>query len=234
MANVPQVERGGAERGRAGDSNVVLMLSLYLILLAFFILLNAISDFEEARTRQVIDSVNEAFYGQLEPTNAPALLNGSPGLLPEAEALTNEVGSLFESLVPAVRSTRTARTRAVHIEMPSVALFRIGKDTLRPDRQALIRRMVKALLRRSERDLVYKLEFLHGVPAGGAAGAARAQEVRRASGLVARLIDEGLAPETLSIGVLPGRPGRVEFVLSVRDDPAESSAPLSTGQEAPR
>jgi len=230
MAGVAQVERE-----RSGDSSIVLMLSLNLILLAFFILLNAISDFEEARSRQVIDSVNEAFYGQLEPTNAPALLNGSPGLLPEAEALTNEVGSLFDSLVPAIRSTRTARTRAVHIEIPSVALFGIGKDSLRPGREVLIRRLAKALLQRSARDLVYKLEFLHGVPTGGAAGAGRTQEVRRASSVAALLIKEGLAPDILSIGVLPGKPGRVEFVLSVRGDDAGSATPVSAaGQKAPR
>ncbi len=227
MTGVAQVEREGA-----GDSSIVLMLSLNLILLAFFILLNAISEFEEARTQQVIDSVNEAFHGQLEPIKAPALLNGSPGLLPEAEALTNDVGSLFESLVPAIRSTRTARTRAVHIEMPSVALFKIGQDTLRPDRKALIRRLAKALLRRSARDLVYTLEFLHGIPAGAAAGAGRAQEIHRASSLAALLIREGLAPEILSIGVLPGRPGRVEFVLSVRTDTAGSKVPTPAGQEA--
>ncbi len=223
-----------AERAGSGDSSIVLLLSLKLILLAFFILLNALSEFEEARTRQVIDSVNEAFNGQIEPINAPALLNGSPGFLPEAEGLINDVGSLFESLVPALRSTRTARTRAVHIELSSVTLFEIGKDTLRPERKALIRRLAKALLQRSARDLVYKLEFLHGVPADGATGAARSQEIRRAADLAALLMDEGMAPAVLSIGVLPNRPGRVEFVLSVRDDSADPDAASFDGPEAPQ
>ncbi|MHA1600660.1 MAG: hypothetical protein ACTSW2_07520 [Alphaproteobacteria bacterium] len=220
------------EREEPVDHSIVLLLSLNLILVAFFIMLNAISDFEEARTRQVIDSVNKAFHGQIEPTDVPALLNGSPGLLPETQALINDVGSLFESLVPAMRSTRTARTEIVHIELPSVALFRIGKDNLRPDRKALVRRLAKALLRRRSRDIVYKLEFLHGVPGDGAAGARRVQEIRRASSLASLLIDEGMAPELLSIGVLPGRSGRVEFVLSVRDDALDPDAPFSAGQEA--
>jgi Membrane MotB of proton-channel complex MotA/MotB len=223
-----------AERGEPGDSSIVLLLSLNLILLAFFILLNAISEFEEAKTRQVIDSVNQAFYGQLEPTNAPALLNGSPGLLPEAEALTNDVGSLFEPLVATVRSTRTARTRAVHIELPSNALFGIGKDSLRSNRKALFQRLAKTLLRRRARDLVYNLEILHGVPASGATGAARAQEIRRVSGIVALLIGEGLTPEMLSIGVLPGKPGKVELVLSVREAPVKLDRPDSDGPESAR
>jgi len=229
MSGVAQTERGNSV-----DNNIVLLLSLKLILLAFFILLNAISEFEEARTHRAIESVTKTFRGQIESINAPALLDGSPGILPEAEALINEVGSLFESLVPAMHSTRTAHTRIVHIEMPSVAFFQIGKDSLRPERRELIRRLAKALLSRNMRDLVYKLEFLHGVPEDGATGARRTQEIRRASGLVARLMEEGMAPGLLSIGVLPGKPGRVEFVLSVRDDSSDPNAPVEAGREAPQ
>lgn len=220
------------EREEAGDTNVILLLSLKLVLVAFFIMLNAISDLEEARTRQVLDSVQEAFHGQLEPTNTPALLNGSPGILPETQSLINDAGSLFESLVPTVRSTRTGRTEIVHIELPSVALFRVGKDDIRPDRKALVRRLAKALLQRRARDLVYKLEFLHGTPEDGAAGAKRRQEIRRASNVASLLVDEGLPPELLSIGVLPGRVGRIEFALSVRDDTPDAESPSDTGQES--
>lgn len=217
-----------AKRGELGDSNMVLLLSLKLILLAFFILLNALSNFEEARAKQVMSSVNQAFSGQLEPIHAPALLDGSPGLLPEVESLANDVGSLFESIIPAIRSTRTDRARIVYIDLPSSALFKIGDDNLRPDRTEMIRRFAKTLLRRNAHELVYKLEFLHGVPAGGAAGALRVQEVRRVSGVVSLLADAGLPPDLLSIGVQPGRTGRVSFVLSLRDDsPAVGGPALS-------
>lgn len=221
-----------AKRGELGDSNIVLLLSLKLILLAFFILLNAISDFEEARAKQAINSVNQAFSGQLEPIHAPALLNGSPGLLSEAESLANDVGSLFESIIPAIRSTRTDRARIVHIDLPSSALFKIGDDNLRPERTEMVRRFAKTLLRHNVHELVYKLEFLHGVPAGGAAGALRVQEVRRASGVASLLVDEGLPPDLLSIGVLPGRSGRVAFVLSLRDDSPAVGGPTSSEEGA--
>jgi hypothetical protein len=221
-----------AKRGELADSNIVLLLSLKLILLAFFILLNAISDYEEARTKSVISSVNRAFSGQLEPINAPALLDGSPGLLPEAETLINDVGSLFESIIPAIRSTRTDRARIVHIDLPSGALFKIGADRLRPDRTEMIRRFAKTLLRYNAREIVYKLEFLHGVPADGAAGALREQEVRRASGVVSLLAGAGLPADLLSIGVLPGRSGRVSFVLTLRDDSTAARGLASPEEEA--
>ena len=223
-----------AQREGSGDSGIVLLLSLNLILLAFFILLNALSRFDENRTRVVIDSVNQAFHGELATLNVPGLLNGSPGLLPESEALANEVGSLFESIVPAVRSTHTDRARVVHIDLPVDVLFKAGEGTLRPERHQLIRRLAKALLRRNARDLVYELAFLHGVP-GAATGAAAEYpvEVTRAAGMAGFLTREGLSPALLSIGLQPGRPAMVEFVLTVRD-PVETPGLPAASSAGPR
>lgn len=207
-----------AGRDGSGDSSIVLLLSLNLILLAFFILLNALSRFDENRTRAVLDSVNQAFYGQLEPLAVPGLLSGSPGLLPESEALSNDVGSLFESLVPVVRSKHIDRARVVTVELPADSLFKAGEGTLRSDRRQLIRRLAKALLQRSARDLIYELGFLQGVP-GPATGAAAEYplQVSRAADMAEFLTQEGLAPGLLSIGLQPGRPAKVEFVLTVQD-----------------
>jgi hypothetical protein len=213
MAGAAQAEREGS-----GDSSIILLLSLNLILLAFFILLNALSRFDETRTRVVIDSVNQAFHGQVEPLAVPGLLSGSPGLLPDVEALANEAGSLFEAIVPAVRSTHTDRAGVVRIDLPADALFTAGEGTLRPERRQLIRRLAKALLRRSANDLIYELAFLHGVPdAASGTAAEHSLEVTRAAGMAGFLAEEGLSPARLSIGLQPGRPTMVEFVLTVRD-----------------
>ena len=47
-------------RDRKGSSNIVLLLSLMLILLAFFILLNSLSEFEAGKAQAVIEIVNRA------------------------------------------------------------------------------------------------------------------------------------------------------------------------------
>jgi len=225
-----------AQAGRegSGDSSIVLLLSLNLILLAFFILLNALSRFDESRSRAVIDSVNQAFQGQLGPLDVPGLLSGSPGLLPESKALTNEVGSLFESLVPVVRSKHIDRARVVLIELPADALFKAGAGTLRPERRQLIRRLAKALLKRSARDLTYELAFMQGVP-GPATGVAAEYplQVSRAAGMAEFLTQEGLSPALLSVGLQPGRPAKVEFVLTVRD-PAETPTAPAAAPAVPR
>ncbi len=73
-------------RNREGSSNIVLLLSLMLILLAFFILLNSLSEFEAGKARAVIESVNRAFNGKIESGDRTPAHSASLGALPEAEA----------------------------------------------------------------------------------------------------------------------------------------------------
>ncbi len=69
-----------------GNGNMVLLLSLNLILLAFFILLNSLADFEADRARAVLASVKQAFSGTIE-TGGQQPSYGSPlGALPEVES----------------------------------------------------------------------------------------------------------------------------------------------------
>ena len=53
---------------RDDNKYIVLLLSLKLILLAFFILMNALSEFETRRTETVLDSVSRAFRGSIRRT----------------------------------------------------------------------------------------------------------------------------------------------------------------------
>jgi len=56
---------GGTPRSGMGqgNGNIIALLSLNILLLAFFILLNSLSSFEEERRDAVMDSVRQAFQG---------------------------------------------------------------------------------------------------------------------------------------------------------------------------
>ena len=129
------------DRAQLGGSNIVLLLSLNLILLAFFILLNALSKFEEDRTRAVLESVNRTFSGKIEPSSSTEAIEGSLGALAEAEDMVRAVGSLFKAIIPSSRSSQTRQALSVRIELPDTALFRPGKSRLRRERAVLIRRL---------------------------------------------------------------------------------------------
>ncbi len=220
-------------RDRERSSNIVLLLSLMLILLAFFILLNSLSKFETGRARAVIESVNRAFNGKIESGDRTPAYSALLGSLPEVEAKLREVASLFEAIVPSTRVKRIRRAKAVRVELPAASLFRPAGVRLRPRSGILIQRLARLLARGPRGGPSYDLEVLLGVgapPAGGARPVTpdpRSLEVRRAALLAQRLIEEGLPPPALSIGLLPRQPGTVRFVVRVRRDPATSGRPAS-------
>ena len=212
-------------RDREGSGNIVLLLSLMLILLAFFILLNSLSEFETGRSRAVIESVNRAFNGKIESGDRTPAPSPSLGALPEVEAKLREVAGLFEAIVPSTRVKRIRRAKAVRVELPAAALFRPAGVRLRPGSEVLIQRLARLLARDPPGGPSYGLEVLLGVgaaPAGGARPVTpdpNSLEVRRAALLAQRLVDEGLPPAVLSIGLLPRQPGILRFVVRLRRDP---------------
>lgn len=215
-------------RDREGGSNIVLMLSLMLILLAFFILLNSMSEFETGKAQAVIESVNRAFNGKIESTRQTPAHSASLGALPEAEAKIREIASLFEAIVPSARAKRIRRAKAVRVELPAASLFRPAGVRLRPRGEILIQRLARWLARDSRGGPSYDLEVLLGVgapPEGGAGPVTpdrRSLEVRRAAALAQRLVEGGLPPPVLSIGLLPRQPGMLRFVVRLRRDPVTS------------
>lgn len=216
------------DRAPLGGSNIVLLLSLNLILLAFFILLNALSEFEEDRTRAVLESVNRTFSGKIEPSDSTEAIEGSLGALAEAEDMVRAVGSLFKAIIPSSRSSQTRQALSVRIELPATALFRPGKSRLRRERSVLIRRLAGLLTRKRVNIQGYRLEVLLGIRRQAGELTSRSLEVRRATELAHRLEDAGLPSTALAIGVMPGLPGAVHFVLTM--DEAVAAAAGSGSQ----
>ena len=215
---------------RSGSPHIILLLSLKLILLAFFILLNALSEFETNRKSAVLESVNRAFRGSIQTPREAISINASLGLLPLPENLMNEVGSLFESFVPSAKAKRKERASVMSVELPAKALFRPGEVELRPERKVLIRRLARAMMQEPGGVLKYELAFEHGVPGGeaeveDAAGAARVRAVQRADAITRYLVRQSIPPEILSIAVTPGQPDTVRFVLRRRGPASEEGTP---------
>lgn len=206
-----------------GNKYIVLLLSLNLILLAFFILLNALSEYEARKSSAALDSVNRAFRGSIQtPPNATSAA-ASLGVLALPKDLINELGSLFESFVPSAKANRTARATVMTVDLPARALFRPGQDDIRPERKVLIRRVARALMRDPGGIMKYELAFEHGTPDAEATrsdGAEAARAVRRADAIARYLIRQSIPEAALSIGLRPGDPDHVRFILRLRDDPA--------------
>ena len=205
------------------NAHIVLLLSLELILLAFFILLNGLAEFEQQKQAQVLESVKRAFHGSVRTPPHASDVPASLGVLSLPQGLTDEIGSLFESFVPSARARKTDQATVMSVELPVEALFRPGEGRIRPERKVLIRRLARAMMRDPDGILKYELAFEHGVPGDGEAanggGAATALAVRRGVDMAEYLIRQSIPTDVVSVGMIPGDAATVRFVLRMRPAP---------------
>ncbi len=204
---------------RQVDANIVSLLSLNLLLLGFFILLTALSNYQEDRQRLVLESVNEAFNGRVPADRSYS--DSSSGLdnLEEIESLLDDVGELFGSALPAVRTKRAADQPVVRFELPDTTLFAPDSVDLRPGRWLLLGRLIEVLTEERRRNIPFELSILHGVAPGlpprSLEEASGSLVVRRLDSLATALVARGLPAGRLSVGIQPGRARVVSFVLRV-------------------
>lgn len=197
------------------DPNVIALLSLKLLLLAFFILLNALSVIEEDKQRVVIDSVSQAFDGRIQAYKNLSEQAGASGQLSGARRLAEALADLLDSTLPAIRLNEGASHSEVRIELPSSMLFGRGATELKPGHDLMIQRLTAALLAESADEVTFLAEVRHGVPANALERLDdlkdRSVELRRIGHLAQVMIAEGLPQEQLSSGLELGRPGAVFF-----------------------
>lgn len=202
------------QRGARADANIVAMLSLKLLLLAFFILLSTMSQFEERRSRAVMDSVATTFRGQVTAVvNADAPEAGL-GLKERQANLRRGIAALFRQTLPVVEVETSADGRLLRLEMAANTFFGDGQAALRERQDALLDRLVRALTTGEAAPDHFELEILHAVPSQASAESARLS-VDRAGALVRNLAGRGLARRHLAAGLWPtaGDTDRLAFEI---------------------
>lgn len=209
---------GDTNQTRQGDSGIVLLLSLKLILLAFFILLNSIAEIETTRMRAVLDSVDQAFNGTYRSIPDPASEPAGSGVLTEAADALSQIHALVSAEIPGAKAKIVGDSEALRFDLPAGALFQIGEDALRPSRAVLLRRIARALMPDPSGAQRYEIEVLHGTAAGLGrnSGAPWPLEIRRGGALAREFVMQGLPAEALSIGLLPGQPELIRLILRAR------------------
>lgn len=206
---------------RQSNSHVVALLSLKILLLAFFILLNALSSFEEERRTAVIDSVRQAFQGVLpSPVNlrpSPAALDNFKG----AEEVIAALRQLFGPSLPIVERRDNPGLWTLQVDIPVADLFDGDGAELSPDGAETLR-LVAGVLGDPDSPLPgYRVDVLYGLAGGGSGLDQHRGALARAGALVRRLQRDGLAPGGLSAGLLPSFGGqvRLHFTLELPATP---------------
>src|SRR3546814_11544455 len=121
-------------KNRQSNSHIVALLSLKILLLAFFILLNALATFQEERSSAVVDSVRDAFQGLLPVGRRGAADPGGVGLFDGGEDIVDNLMRLFGNDLPLVELPAYSGARVLQIDVPVTDLFdaeEIGRASCR-------------------------------------------------------------------------------------------------------
>lgn len=190
-----------------------LFLSLFLLLLAFFILLNALSTIEPGRSNRVLESVQRAFPSAYRTELGDGVLEGDPGQV-IGEATRDSIGEIFRQVLPVARVTVEPDGNPIYVEAPVARVYSPQAGGLTPVGERLAIRLA-ALLADPPAGSVLELDVLLAAAAGDRSPA-RGQRARAVSDLVDDMVGFGIEPALLAAGLEPGQSDTVRFVFRTR------------------
>ncbi len=200
-----------------GGGSAPLFLGLFLLILAFFILLVSISTVEKVKSKAVMNSLNSTFTTILPSGSSSSVLDIEEGEINAGELFQQEITDIFTSSIEVAKIEIVHPGRLMRVRIPSDSLFFIGKSKIRDSRFPFLDRIVAALSNRPA-GLRYDMEFVIGakyvdgrsLPIAGTLGISRA-------GVFARdLIARGAPTDSISIGLKPGDPTEAVIWFYVR------------------
>jgi hypothetical protein len=207
-----------ADRRTSGDSGNVVLMSLYLLLVAFFILLNSMAKFEDSRAEEAMGSVKSKFRNELAFADTGPAAPSQRGLAPAVDDFHGEVRQFFEESLPIDHVDPVQRGDIIRFAVPIDDLFRPDEVAPRPRGRPFLDRMA-ASLKQDRPGLQAEVEMLLGtgmnLPSGGETGGAF--EMRRVSSLAHALRRRGVAAVAMRTALMPGDPGQISFIFRLYD-----------------
>ncbi|MEQ8397682.1 hypothetical protein [Thalassobaculum sp.] len=200
-----------------------LFLSLFLLLLAFFILLNALSTIEPGRSNRVLESVQRAFPSAYRAELGEGVLAGDPGQV-IGENARARIGAIFSQVLPVAQVTVEPHGNPIYVQAPTMRVYAPQAGGLTPAGRMLAERLAP-LLASPPAGSVLELEVLFSASADDR-GTSRDARSRSVSDMVESMVGAGIEPSLMAAGLEPGQSDTVRFVFRTR--PA-AEAGLSIG-----
>lgn len=195
-----------------------LFVSLYIVLLAFFIMLNTIAIRDQKKIRAASESIAQAFsYKTIE--DMPQMLSQAGTELSTAQFL-NEMQAIAASFVPVEKLELYTTGNVMEIAMPLDAVFVPRKAELHPVNLPFFDRVAVAL-GRWQQGLRIEAEILISQPRGSVQLVAREDDTRqpmaRVSAISEYLRKKGVAAKSIVPGLKYEDGALLRIRFSVRD-----------------
>ena len=196
------VDGPAATGGAEAFLPVQAFLSLFLVLLAFFIVLATASQPEASRAMKALASVRSSFPSDL-PLGSPT--GETTSLFVEVDrSLPGRVGRLVEADLPMAPPQRDPATGQIAAEVPLDRLFEQGGFS--PPGRSFLRRVAGFLAAPPEGT---RLTVTALVPDGDGLAAERAARIARG------LLEDGAPPASVNVGI-ERRTGPVRLLFALR------------------
>ena len=229
--------------GGGPPATIVLNLSLFIMLLAFFIVLNTMSSFEEIKVKPIISSLEKAFSTDVRRQDV------LPSVTPEIENPNIDEGNilrrleaLFQSQIAAYEATSSDRRGIMHVRVPTdiltKAVLSVEAQTSGEtdegvlDESEAFLEMLVSILRSEEMGIVYRLDIVTNVDGNPAAlqneiPQAMFSVMAQVSLLTQKLEQAGMSEHLLSSGLKQGDPAYIDLYFS----PHEPFNPLGDSDQ---
>ncbi|MCP5366030.1 MAG: flagellar motor protein MotB [Hyphomicrobiales bacterium] len=199
------------------DNTLALFLGLYLLVLAFFILLVTISTLEEVKSKAVMQSLSSTFASIFPASTTLSAFTSQEGEFLAGQEFQEEVTGIFATTFPVAKVEVIHPGRLMHVTLPSDRMFHDGEDRVREARKEMLDRIVAAISNRPD-GLRYDLDFVIGSPPAVGAGLpiGSTLEMRRAGAFAQEMAARGLPADSLAVAMAPGSPDQVSLQFHVR------------------
>jgi len=201
------------------DPSVVLFVGLYLLLLAFFVLLNVISTLDEQRAKTVLDSLTATFSSDFGPLSSRPVYSSDVEAPLVSNRFLSDVEQLFENAMPVAQFDILVHGNLLEVLLVADEIFVPGKVDIRPEYEALFFKL-QDILTFGPAGLRYDMGIMIDGPSMLRKNAASGQtmEMARVGSIARRMVALGTVPAYLYAGIDDSNLGRLRLLFRVRSE----------------
>jgi len=174
------------------DTNVLQFLSLYLLILAFFILLVTISTVDKKKLDDVVASIKSD--SELDKQETGPILEG--------QVFQDKTTELFATALGVEKIEIMQLGKVMRIQMTADAIFEPESDVVKKSQQPTMDRLITALSSRPP-GYQFDMEFVIGSAYSSKQNLPTQEtiEMRRAGSFIREMLSRGAPPDAVSIGL---------------------------------
>lgn len=199
---------------KANESNKTgtLFLSLFLLILAFFIVLVSISRVQDSKTNAVKASLGTTFTKIMDSSVSDFTVKDSED--PAGKEFQEEITTVFTTHLQVAKVNIVQPGKLMIARMPNSAVFLENTFELNPNLFEFIDRTV-AILGSRPPGTHFDMEFIVGVP-DGILSIEQNINMERAGSFAREVLTRGAPPDSISVGIMPGEENLIVMRFYVR------------------